>query len=527
MNMKKLLLSLGAAVLSCAAFGAGPAADIVPKPLSVKPGEGTFTVTAATAIAAGRDAGLRRVAELFAEFVEPTLGGRMKSAASGDIRLMVDPTLGAEEYLLDITPSGVEVRGGSPQGVFYGLQSLRQLIVNGWGVLPVVTVRDKPFFTHRGGMLDSGRHFWSVDEVKEYIDILAMHKMNRFHWHLTEDQGWRIEIKKYPELTRVGSVRKETLVGHHYTSNEYDKTPYGGYYTQNEIREIVKYAADRYVTVIPEVELPGHAVAALTAYPWLGCKGEGYEVRTRWGISKEVFCPGKETTFEFLQNVFTEVLALFPSEYIHIGGDECPKDSWKVCPLCQQRIRDEGLKDELELQSYTVRRMEKWMQEHGRKIIGWDEILEGGVSQTATIMSWRGSKGGIAAAKAGNHVIMAPNVHCYLDYYQTKDPVNEPQGIGGYVPVSKVYELDPYDQLTPEERPYILGVQGNLWTEYIATFTHVKHMLLPRLAAIAEVGWSYDRKNFRDFKHRMGTFRKCYDAAGLNYATYFFEGKDE
>ena len=393
--------------------------------------------------------------------------------------------------------------------------------------MPAVTVSDKPYFAHRGGMLDPCRHFWTVDEVKEYIDILAIHKLNKFHWHLTDDQGWRIEIKKYPELTRVGSVRGETLIGHHHTSSEYDKTPHGGYYTQKQIREIVKYAADRYITVIPEIELPGHAVAALTSYPWLGCKSEGYEVRRRWGISKEVFCPGKETTFEFLQNVFAEVLELFPSEFIHIGGDECPKDSWKQCPLCQERIRTEGLKDEFELQSYTVRRMEKWLREHGRKIIGWDEILEGGVSPTATVMSWRGSKGGIAAAKAGNHVIMTPNVHCYLDYYQTKTPTKEPMAIGGYVPMRKVYELDPYDQLTPGERAYILGVQGNLWTEYIATFPHLKHMLLPRLAAIAEVGWSYDRKDFDDFKHRMNSLRKCYDAAGLNYATYFFEGKDE
>ena len=395
----------------------------------------------------------------------------------------MDGSLEAEAYTLAVTPSGVEVRGGTPQGVFHGLQSLRQLVIDGEGVVPAVTVSDKPYFAHRGGMLDPCRHFWTVDEVKEYIDILAIHKLNKFHWHLTDDQGWRIEIKKYP--------------------------------------------ADRYITVIPEIELPGHAVAALTSYPWLGCKGEGYEVRRRWGISKEVFCPGKETTFEFLQNVFAEVLELFPSEFIHIGGDECPKDSWKQCPLCQERIRTEGLKDEFELQSYTVRRMEKWLREHGRKIIGWDEILEGGVSPTATVMSWRGSKGGIAAAKAGNHVIMAPNVHCYLDYYQTKTPTKEPMAIGGYVPMRKVYELDPYDQLTPGERAYILGVQGNLWTEYIATFPHLKHMLLPRLAAIAEVGWSYARKDFDDFKHRMNSLRKCYDAAGLNYATYFFEGKDE
>ena len=527
MNMKKLFFLLCAFSLSGAAFGAGPEANIVPRPVSVVPGEGTFTITASTVIGTGRDTQLRRVAELFVGVVEPVLGGRMKSAAEGAVSLATDGALAAEEYVLEITPSGVAIRGGTAQGVFYGLQSLRQLVVNGYGVLPVVTVKDRPFFGHRGGMLDSGRYFWTPDQVKEFIDIPALHKMNRFHWHLTEDQGWRIEIKKYPELTRIGSVRRETLVGHYANSTEYDGTPYGGFYTQKEIREIVKYAADRFITVIPEIELPGHAMAALASYPWLGCRGEGYEVRTRWGVSPEVYCPGKETTFGFLQDVFTEVLELFPSEYIHIGGDECPKDSWKTCPMCQKRIRDEGLKDEFELQSYTVRRMEKWLADHGRRIIGWDEILEGGVSPTATVMSWRGSKGGIAAAKAGNHVIMAPNDFCYLDYYQTNDPMKEPLGIGGFVPMSKSYALDPYDRLAPDERPYILGVQANLWTEYIFTPTHLKHMLLPRLAAIAEVGWSYDRKDFADFKRRMSSFRKCYDASGYNYATYFFDGRDE
>ena len=526
-KMKRFFLLCCAVCLSGVAFGAGAEVNIVPKPLSVTVGDGSFNVTAATKIAAGKDAELRRVAGLFAETMAPVVGGRMKTAQAGQIDLKVDKALAPEEYALDVTPAGIVVCGGTSQGVFYGLQSLRQLIVDGQGTVPAVSIKDKPYFSHRGGMLDPCRHFWTADQVKEYIDILAMHKMNKFHWHLTDDQGWRIEIKKYPELTRVGSVRTETLVGNYTNSSEYDKTPYGGYYTQKEIREIVKYAADRFITVIPEIEMPGHAVAALTSYPWLGCKGEGYEVRKTWGISKEVFCAGKETTFEFLENVLAEVIELFPSEYIHIGGDECPKDSWKTCPQCQQRIKDEGLKNEFELQSYLVLRIEKWLQEHGRKIIGWDEILEGGVSPTATVMSWRGSKGGIAAAKAGNHVIMAPNTHCYLDYYQTGNPVTELQGIGGNLPMSKVYALDPYDQLTPEEKPYILGVQANLWTEYIPTFTHLRHMLLPRLAAVAEVGWAYDRKDFNDFKHRMNSLRKSYDAAGLNYATYFFDGKDE
>lgn len=532
--MKRLFFSLCAVGLSCAAFGAGPEVNIVPKPLSVTPGAGTFTVTASTVIGVGKNAELRRSARIFAGEVAPVVGGVMKTAAEGDVRLAVDGSLEAEAYTLAVTPSGVEVRGGTPQGVFHGLQSLRQLVIDGEGVVPAVTVSDKPYFAHRGGMLDPCRHFWTVDEVKEYIDILAIHKLNKFHWHLTDDQGWRIEIKKYPELTRVGSVRGETLIGHHHTSSEYDKTPHGGYYTQKQIREIVKYAADRYITVIPEIELPGHAVAALTSYPWLGCKGEGYEVRRRWGISKEVFCPGKETTFEFLQNVFAEVLELFPSEFIHIGGDECPKDSWKQCPLCQERIRTEGLKDEFELQSYTVRRMEKWLREHGRKIIGWDEILEGGVSQDATVMSWRGTRGGIEAARHGNRVVMVPCDYFYFDYYQTHDPARveretvatgRPDDVP-HVTVRRAYEFSPYEGLDDGQRQCILGVQGNIWREYMVNFRQVEHMLLPRLAALAEVAWSCDRRDFSDFSRRLFRLKELYDQEGYRYAPYFFNGTD-
>ena len=513
---------------------------IVPRPGEIAPGDGgDFELDARTRIVCTGDGdGMRANAEFLAGYVESVVGSAPEitgpDGLCDDGRAVIlradAPGKGGEAYEIEVSENRITVSGESDAGVFYGIQTLRKAMGAAKAakvLFPAVRIADEPYLGYRGVMLDVGRTFYPVEEVKRIIDLAALHNLNVFHWHLTDDQGWRIEIKKYPELTRVGSVRGETLIGHHHTSSEYDKTPHGGYYTQKQIREIVKYAADRYITVIPEIELPGHAVAALTSYPWLGCKSEGYEVRRRWGISKEVFCPGKETTFEFLQNVFAEVLELFPSEFIHIGGDECPKDSWKQCPLCQERIRTEGLKDEFELQSYTVRRMEKWLREHGRKIIGWDEILEDGVSPTATVMSWRGSKGGIAAAKAGNHVIMAPNVHCYLDYYQTKTPTKEPMAIGGYVPMRKVYELDPYDQLTPGERAYILGVQGNLWTEYIATFPHLKHMLLPRLAAIAEVGWSYDRKDFEDFSRRMRQFRKVYDRAGYNYATYFFDGKDE
>ena len=289
----------------------------------------------------------------------------------------------------------------------------------------------------------------------------------------------------------------------------------------------MRYATERHIEVIPEIEMPGHGLGALTAYPWLGCRGENYEVWTRWGISKDVFCAGKDSTFEFLQDVLAEVIELFPSKYIHIGGDECPKARWKECPLCQRRMKENGLKNEEELQSYFMQRIEKWLNGHGRNIIGWDEILQGGISKTATVMSWRGSKGGIAAAKAGNTVIMAPNTHCYLDYRQTQQQEFEPLGQVKYLPMRQVYALDPYEQLTPDERKYILGVQGNLWTEYIPDFRQVKHMLLPRLAAIAETGWAYDRKDFEDFSRRMRQFRKVYDRAGYNYATYFFDGKDE
>ena len=503
--MKRLFVLVCALGLWAAAWAA-PEVNIVPKPLNVETGDGSFTVDAATVVTVGRDASLRFVGELFAAMIEPVTGRavKVKTAADGaKIDLAVDPELGEEEYVLRVTPAGADVRGGSPKGVLYGLQSLRQLVIEGEGTVPAVTVKDKPYFGYRGAMLDVCRHFMPVEDVKAFIDILAMHKLNRFHFHLTDDQGWRIEIKKYPDLARKGSVRKETLVGNLRTSTEYDGIPYGGYYTQKQIREIVRYAAERHIEVIPEIEMPGHGLGALTAYPWLGCRGENYEVWTRWGISKDVFCAGKDSTFEFLQDVLAEVIELFPSKYIHIGGDECPKARWKECPL------------------------EKWLNDHGRNIIGWDEILQGGISKTATVMSWRGSKGGISAAKAGNTVIMAPNTHCYLDYRQTRQQEFEPLGQVKYLPMRQVYALDPYEQLTPDERKYILGVQGNLWTEYIPDFRQVKHMLLPRLAAIAETGWAYDRKDFEDFSRRMRQFRKVYDRAGYNYATYFFDGKDE
>ena len=527
--MKNLFLTAVAFVATLAVCGAEnpPALVPVPQHLTFESGR-TVDLSAATRICVpGQEKELIDVATLFSRDLarESDLSLKVDRKAGGDIRLMLDTSLGEEAYRLTVGPEGVDIAGGSAAGVFYGLQSLRQLVAQYGTTLPEVQVEDAPSFGYRGAMLDCCRHFFTVEEVKTFLDILALHKINRFHWHLTEDQGWRIEIKRYPELTKIGSRRAETVLGNN--SVAYDGIPYDGYYTQDDVREVVAYAAERFIEVIPEIEMPGHASAALATYPWLGCAGEGYKVQTCWGVFPEVFCAGKESTFEFLQNVLSEVIELFPSKYIHVGGDECPKESWEKCPACQQRIRDEHLKNEHELQSYFILRMEKWLNERGRSLIGWDEILEGGISQSATIMSWRGAKGGIAAARAGNKVIMTPNTHCYLDYYQTKDPRRlEPWGIGGYVSVGKAYSLDPYDQLTEAERPYILGVQGNIWTEYIAGFAHLQHMVLPRLAALAEVGWSCERRDAEDFRRRMEVFRKLYERPGWRYAPYFFDGTD-
>ena len=533
--MKRILTLLFVVMGVAFAMAHNRSVCIVPRPALVEMQEGEFVLSARTVISYG-DKTLAPTAAFYAEELAKACGRRPKISSrrvgKSNIVLSLDAAMKEEQYTLNITPLEITVAGGSPKAVFYGLQSLRQIAVdapksgNGCS-LPAVKIVDEPFFGYRGAMLDVCRHIFTVEEVKRWIDILALHKINRFHWHLTEDQGWRIEIKRYPELATVGAMRKETLVGKYRQSETYDGTPYGGIFTQDEVREVVRYATERYIEVIPEIEMPGHAVAALATYPHLGCSGGPYEVRTTWGISKEVFCAGKESTFEFIENVLSEVLELFPSKYIHIGGDECPKNAWKACKLCQKRIADEGLKDEHELQSYFMQRVEKWLNERGRAVIGWDEILQGGITKSATIMSWRGKKGGIAAAKLGNDVIMTPNTHCYIDYYQTESPAEngEPLANGRRpLPVSRVYALDPYEGLTEAECAHIKGVQVNLWTEYVSTFDHVQHMLLPRLAALSEVGWAYDRKDYDDFCRRLNTLRKVYDAQSYVYAPYVFNG---
>lgn len=445
----------------------------------------------------------------------------------GVVKTSVDPTLAPEAYTLVAKNGKVTIKGGSEAGVFYGEQTLRQIERQFEGeVLPNVRISDAPEFSYRGMHLDCCRHFFTTDEVKQFIDIIAMHKFNVFHWHLTEDQGWRAEIKKYPRLTEVGSVRAETLIGNYHSGLGYDGTPYGGFYTQDEMREVVAYAAERHVTVIPEIEMPGHATAALAAYPELGCTGGPYDVVTTWGVFPEIFCPGKPQTLQFLKDVLDEICDIFPSEYIHIGGDEAPRDRWEECPDCQALMKEKGYTSEAELQSYIVREIEQYLATKGRKIIGWDEILEGGVEKTATVMSWRGAEGGKAAAKMGNDVVMTPSTHFYFDYFQTEDhdANGEGIGIGGHLNLERVYSFNPYEDLDEETSKYIKGIQANVWTEYLASFDRVEERILPRMAATAEVAWSAsNRTDYQNFVERVRkALLPLYEDEGYKYADYAF-----
>ena len=541
--MKKLLLTLAAGIVLCSCGSHDPQIAIVPYPNHLETGRGTYRVTDRPVTCDSRtDERTQRAVVGFAARLATVTGGKNpvtvadEVPASG-IRFVTDESLPAEGYELNVDGEGIEVRASQFPGFLYALQSLEQLLpaaVYGtepapdaaWEV-PCVKIADAPRFAYRGMHLDVARHFFSVDEVKRYIDVMAIHKLNTLHWHLTDDQGWRIEIKRYPELTAVGSIRKATVVRKEWGT--YDGTPYGGFYTQDEIRDVVKYAADRGVTVIPEIDLPGHMLAALTAYPELGCTGGPYEVWGRWGVADDVLCPGREKTFEFLEGVLTEVMELFPSEYIHIGGDECPKVRWEKCPRCQAKIRQLGLKDDGEhtaehyLQSYVTDRIGKFLAQHGRRIIGWDEILEGRAPSDAVVMSWRGSEGGIAAAKLGHDVIMTPNSHFYFDYYQSLDTDAEPFGIGGYIPMEQVYSYDPaFPELTPEQQKHILGVQANLWTEYVLSDEHLEYMLLPRLAALSEVQWCLPET--KDWNRFIGSFRmdEIYSQMGYEFAKHIF-----
>ncbi len=452
---------------------------------------------------------------------------------------LTDSTLAEEAYTIGISRNKVTIKASSARGFMYAVQTLKQMLpaeIFGSGTAPdadwtirCATIEDFPRFRYRGLHLDVARHFFSIDEVKKYIDMMAVHKMNTLHWHLTDDQGWRIEIKKYPRLTEIGSVRKSTVIKKDW--DRYDGVPYGGFYTQEEIKDVVRYAESKGIVIIPEIDLPGHMLAALAAYPELGCTGGHYDVWGRWGVSEDVLCVGKEETFTFLENVLEEVTGLFPSEYIHIGGDECPKTRWEKCPRCQAKIKELGLKDDEKfsaehyLQSYVTARIEKFLEGKGRKIIGWDEILEGELSPNATVMSWRGSEGGIEAAKAGHDAIMTPLSHFYFDYYQSMDIDGEPFGIGGYIPVEKVYSYEPFTEDADDElRAHILGIQANMWTEYISENGHLEYMLLPRASALSEVQWTLpENKNWDRFLAGLSHMADIYTEMGFNYAKTVFE----
>ncbi len=518
--------------VSCTEPSPRPEVNIIPQPETVTNLEGTFTLNTATKILINNESEeMKNIASYLSLHTEMFYGisntevSYSETLLGNSVFIKLDPTLnsGKEGYHLIVDSKGITLEASAPNGLFYGIQTIIQLMPAGKQkvsevVLPSIEITDAPRFSWRGLHLDVGRHFMPKEFVLKFIDYMAMHKFNTFHWHLTEDQGWRIEIKKYPKLTEVGSKRKETLVGHAEASKVYDGIPYGGFYTQEEVKEIVNYAAKRYITVVPEIEMPGHALAALASYPALGCTGGSYEVGTRWGIFDDVFCAGNDATFAFLQDVMDEIIPLFPGEYFHIGGDECPKKRWEKCPLCQKRMRDNGLKNEQELQSYFVQRIEKYLNGKGKRMIGWDEILDGGLSPNATVMSWRGEEGGIAAAKQKHFVVMAPWNYCYFCLYQS-DPKTEPLAIGGDLSLEKVYSYEPIPStLSEADSKFILGAQGNVWTEYMKTPEMVEYMTYPRAAALSEVVWSPKKlRNYASFKNRMRSQIKRYDALGIHY----------
>lgn len=541
MNKKLLTGALAAMAFLLPSTAAGQTADfnIIPRPQQVNvSNDAPFTLSAKTVISLGTNSqDMKRNANMLASYIEQATGirptvGKSKNGAA--IVLTIDKTIAnAEGYKLDADAKQIRIAGASAAGVFYGIQTLRKSLplVNGKASkvsIPAVHIADAPRFAYRGTHLDVSRHFVTVDSVRQFIDMLALHNINRFHWHLTDDQGWRIEIKKYPLLTQIGSKRAQTVIGHN--SGKYDGKPYGGFYTQQQIRDIVKYAADRYITIVPEIDLPGHMQAALAAYPDMGCTGGPYEVWQKWGVSDNVLCAGNDKTLTFIDNVLKEITQLFPSKYIHVGGDECPKTQWQKCPKCQARIKalnleaKDGHSAEERLQSYIITHASNYLKSLGRNTIGWDEILEGGLAEGATVMSWRGESGGIAAAKQHHDVVMTPNSYLYFDYYQSLDKANEPLAIGGYLPLETVYSYEPMPkELTADEARHIIGVQANIWTEYMPTFKQMQYMALPRLAALSEVQWSQPAlKDYNSFTNRLTEFTHLYDRLGYNYAKHLY-----
>ncbi len=497
---------------------------LIPKPqkLSLKEGSFLFAKNIPFVFEKEIDARLKKLISSFGMSNEIV----QNSSSSGKVSLVEikQDTLPKGAYFLSISPEKIEIKAKSARGFYYALETFRQLLPDTLNksstyLLPAIEIYDYPKFEWRGVHLDVGRHFFPKEFIKKYIDQLAKHKMNVFHWHLTEDQGWRIEIKKYPKLTSISSRRKETIVEKNFNPYVGDGIEYGGFYTQEDIKEIVAYAEDRFVTIVPEIEMPGHSLAALAAYPVLSCTGGPFEVGTKWGVYEDVYCAGNEEVFTFLEGVLDEVITLFPSKYIHIGGDECPKSRWKECPKCQARMKAEGLKDEHELQSYFISRIERYLLKKGHYIIGWDEILEGGLAPQATVMSWRGEKGGIEAAQQGHNVVMTPGRPCYFDHYQSEDRENEPLAIGGYNSLEAVYSYYPIpEEISPENQKFILGAQANVWTEYMPDSKQVEYMLLPRLCALSEVVWTAGKeKDFPEFERRMKRHYNRLTSWGINY----------
>lgn len=545
-NMKKtiLLITLSILAVSCEKTVIDTSVDVIPQPASVAVYEGTFHAAGASFKTDESFGPLASDAVTRFKKNLETASGQQSGESGSQFVFSRNNSLGEEEYILTVSGRKAVVQASALSGILYAIETMKQLLpveiytgvpapnVN-W-TLPCMTIQDKPRFRYRGMHLDVSRHFFDMAEVKRYLDIMAIHKLNVFHWHLTDDQGWRLEIKKYPQLTEIGSVRSKTLIGHGRDSRTYDNIPYGEgcWYSQDQVREIIDYAATRGIEVIPEIDLPGHMLAALATFPELGCTGGPYEVWGRWGISDEVLCAGKESTMVFLENVLSEVADLFPSEYVHIGGDECPKVRWETCPACQAKIKELGYKDdekhtaEQYLQTYVMNRMEKFLEGKGKKIIGWDEILEGEVAPNATIMSWRGIEGGQQAVRLGHDAIMVPTSYFYFDYYQSKDTENEPFAIGGYLPVEKVYSFEAFtEDMTDEEKSHIIGVQANLWTEYIPSNAQLEYMLLPRMSALSEVQWcTPGNKDYARFLDHMKSMSGIYDILGYNYARHIFAG---
>lgn len=544
--MKKYFtfVALGLMCLSLSLM-ARPVKDIqiIPQPSSVKVLKGSFNAAGKSFFCDPKFGDLAKLnIDRFANRLS-LVSGKMSTTSVGVANMnfvpndgfvfIKDANIALEGYELLVTKKSVVVKASDENGVIYAIETIKQLLPTDiYGKeqakdvkysIPCVDIKDAPRFAYRGMLLDCARHYFSVQEIKRFLDMLAVHKMNRFHWHLTDDQGWRIEIKKLPRLKEISAYRNGTIIKKDWDSN--DGIRYGYCYSQEEIKEIVNYASSLGITTIPEIDLPGHMLGALAAYPELGCTGGPYEVWKSWGVSDEVLCVGKEETFKFLETVLGEVMDLFPSEYIHIGGDECPKNRWKECPACQAKIKELGLKDddkhtkESYLQNYVTARVQKFVNDHGKKIIGWDEILEGDLAKGATVMSWQGVSGGIEAAKRGYDAIMSPNSFLYFDYYQSSEIDKEPFGIGGNLPIEKVYSYEPYDGMPENAQKHILGVQANLWTEYVATPEHLEYMILPRMAALSEIQWSpASEKNFERFKESLKHEFSMYDKMGYTYS---------